>query len=139
MAEKEEYDIKEEKYLSWEEVKSLIGQIYDLVQHNQLDYVIGLPRGGLVPAVILSHKLSVPMMSLAEWKSMPWASSSSLKILLVDDIADKGETLKYNIGFFNYQNTVIATLHYKNRSKIVPSVYGRKVNDDVWLCYPWEQ
>jgi len=139
VAEKEDYGIKEEKFLSWQEINSLVDQVYDLVQHNPFDYVIGLPRGGLIPAVILSHKLSVPMISLAEWKSMPWANSSELKILLVDDIADKGETLKYNVGFFNYQNTLIATLHYKDRSKIVPSVYGRKINDDVWLHYPWEQ
>ena len=87
------------------------------------DYVVGLTRGGLVPAVMLSHYLSVPMNTLkvslrddGDTESNLWMAEDALghmteeeqilaaamccpkertKILIVDDINDTGSTLQW--------------------------------------------
>ena len=78
------------------------------------DYIVGISRGGLVPAVILSHKLAVPLYTLKVtlrdgkeedcdhnlWMSedaMGYGAAGCLEdektnILIVDDINDTGAT-----------------------------------------------
>ena len=75
------------------------------------DYIVGLTRGGLVPATMLSHYLEVPMhtlkVSLRDDDSGPesnlWMAEDALgdkyengsHILIVDDINDSGATLNW--------------------------------------------
>lgn len=79
------------------------------------DYVVGLTRGGLVPATMLSHYLEVPMeclkVSLRDSENGPesnlWMAEdaygyngpvglpSAKNILIVDDINDSGATLNW--------------------------------------------
>lgn len=76
------------------------------------DYVVGLTRGGLVPALMLSHYLSVPMNTLgvslrdgndAGPESNLWMAEDAYghnmdrpkNILIVDDINDSGATLNW--------------------------------------------
>lgn len=64
------------------------------------DVVIGLTRGGLVPAVALSHKLKIDRIIPVEWGRTYRQDLTSIKrsvinkkILIVDDILDDGTTL----------------------------------------------
>ena len=52
--------------LDWKEVQGMCGRIArDLTIDNwRPDYVVGLTRGGLAPAVLLSHYFNVPMHAL---------------------------------------------------------------------------
>ena len=74
------------------------------------DYIVGLTRGGLVPATMLSHYLDVPMhtlnVSLRDGDIGPesnlWMAEDAFgttapvkKILIVDDINDSGATLEW--------------------------------------------
>ena len=80
------------------------------------DYIVGLTRGGLVPALMLSHYLSVPMhtlnVSLRDSTTGPesnlWMAEDAFgyedggtqivkrhNILIVDDINDSGATLNW--------------------------------------------
>jgi len=82
------------------------------------DYVVGLTRGGLVPALMLSHYLEVPMETLKVSlrdseigpESKPWMAEDAFgypihdpmasgdgrkNILIVDDINDTGATLNW--------------------------------------------
>lgn len=82
------------------------------------DYIVGITRGGLVPAAMLSHYLDVPMHTLnisfgdsvgdtesnlwmaedafgyVSWDKTQWPALRK-KILIVDDINDSGRTLHY--------------------------------------------
>ena len=51
---------------------------------DKIDNIFGIPRGGLIPAVYLSHALDLPMV----------AEVKDARTLVVDDIADEGKTLK---------------------------------------------
>jgi hypoxanthine phosphoribosyltransferase len=74
------------------------------------DYIVGLTRGGLQAAVMLSHYLDVPMHTLnvslrdgtMEPESNLWMAEDAfgydkapMKILIVDDINDQGSTLNW--------------------------------------------
>ena len=74
------------------------------------DYIVGISRGGCVPAVMLSHLLKVPMWSLkvslrddVQCESSCWMAEDALgygisqtkNILIVDDINDSGATFKW--------------------------------------------
>lgn len=59
-------------------------------------------------------------------------------ILVVDDVADSGETLKLVLNSLKGKklNVKTATLHKKPWSKYSPNYYVHEVKE--WIVYPWE-
>ena len=44
--------------LTWQDVNNYVSRVANIVKDRQLSGVYGIPRGGLVLAVMLSHKLN---------------------------------------------------------------------------------
>jgi xanthine phosphoribosyltransferase len=100
-------------YYTWQEVEGLTLEIIRQISHDSWrpDYVVGLTRGGLVPANLISQYLEVPMetlkVSLRDDSTQPesnlWMSEDAFgtnrevpkNILIVDDINDSGATLNW--------------------------------------------
>ena len=125
-----EYDI-----VSWEDVDEAIEILAKQIEDSKIHYevIYGLARGGLVPAVMLSHRLKIPMVLNMEevWRLKVKNKNS----LIVDDISDTGETLRY----FYDQKFDIATLFVREHtSKIKPKYSYKNINHDNWLLFPWE-
>ena len=118
-------------YLSWEGYDSYIDSITNWVKTSDLNLgaVYGLPRGGLPIAVSLSHRLHLPL--LMDYYDRKIVTDK--KILVVDDIADTGHTLKD----FENKHNIICTFHYHEQSIIEPDYWIHKKDDD-WIVYPWE-
>jgi len=120
----------EKIYLSWNDVndavESLAHQIKNSNEH--IEAITGLPRGGLIPAVLLSHKLGLPYVNLSN------DCEGHENVLVVDDICDSGETLKEYYQFFP-----TATIHYKQTAIVKPDFYYSLTPEDKWVVYPWEQ
>ena len=125
------------KTYSWEDINNMTNKIVEYVNKNnlQFEFVIGVPKGGLILGVMLSHRLNVPYMELSDFLNKPF---SRMKILLVDEIVDRGNTMKRYLRYFDQLNTTIITLHYKSHSSIKPDYYVEEVPNDVWCVYPWE-
>ena len=117
--------MKETK-LSWHHIECLTQDILRQMQQDQWqpDYVVGLTRGGLTPAVLISQYLGIPMYALKislrdgnddsesnlwmseeafgyvsepeqETLSSRWDPDHRKKILIVDDINDSGATINW--------------------------------------------
>ena len=100
-------------FVSWQDVENHTQEILRQIQRDAWlpDYVVGLTRGGLVPANLISQYLDIPLetlkVSLRDDSSQPesnlWMAEDAFgdnenggkKILIVDDINDTGATLNY--------------------------------------------
>ena len=91
------------------------------MDYPNIDSVMGLPRGGLIPAVLISHELN-----------LPFVLHPGKNTLVVDDINDTGHTLSKAPGAY------WAVLHNKPTSKFKDCIYAKEVGDQ-WLVYPWER
>jgi hypoxanthine phosphoribosyltransferase len=120
----------EKIYLSWDEIEDAIESLaYQIKQSDKkIGSMNGLARGGLIPAVMLSHKLGIPFMNEN--------NNDEGYILIVDDICDTGETLEY----YNIHDYILtATIHHKQTAIIEPDFYYSLAPQDKWIVYPWEQ
>lgn len=119
------------KYISWLQIEEFIEDICRKYKNANLSGVYGLPRGGLVFAVMLSHRLNIPMLA-----------APTDGCLIIDDICDSGESL------IHYQNNTsegvnhkyhIVTMYYKdNKLGVKPESWGYKKKND-WIVFPWEE
>jgi len=110
--------------LDWEEIDRLVDILCEkiITQIPSIDSVMGLPRGGLIPAVMVSHRLGLPLVTLPEPHT-----------LVIDDIADSGVTLTNTPGIYT------AVLHYKPHTSVFkPNLYSVEYKGDDFLVYPWE-
>ena len=133
--------------------------------HWQPDVIVGILRGGIVPAVYLSHLLKAPLVAI-EWSTRDDAVGkeipenllgylySDANILLVDDICDSGLTLseiyeelgdaykQKHYALSSLGNLRSLVIHYnEGQENFAPDYFEYKINkakDNVWLVYPWE-
>ena len=116
-------------YYSWEDVYKLLDNIHAQTK-GKIDYVTGIPRGGTILAIMYSHRFDIPYF---EYKSNHYP-----RLLIIDDIADSGETILKWRG--EMSNPKFATLHYKTSSKAKPEYFAKEIPDDYgWIVYPWEK
>ena len=84
--------------------------------------VWGPPRGGLIMAVIISHNLELPY----------FTEPQGPRTLIVDDIADTGETL------WPFRKHPIVTCFFHQHSKVTPMFWLHE-KKDRWIVFPWER
>jgi len=110
-------------YLSWDDINILVEDLCQTIVSSgaQIKSITGIQRGGLIPAVMISHKLNIP-----------YVSRINKDTLVVDDICDTGETLESSIALYT------ATLHYKPTAAFTPDFYAKETGTE-WLVYPWER
>ncbi len=117
--------------------------------------IVGIARGGLFPALIISHLLDVPMESVyyssergaGDGKNhknfLPKLSAKPYsQILIVDDIYDTGNTLVEVTNYYITQQYDVSTavLYYKEGSaRRDPDVYIQQIPKDApWIVFPYE-
>lgn len=114
--------------ISWEQYNKDIHKLASVIEEQQADLhcIYGIPRGGLIPAVHLSHLLDLPLVE------KPYG-----KYLLVDDISDSGITLKNKVPPRAFCMT--ATLYTKKGTCYTPDFWVAEYPKEAWLIYPWEE
>src|ERR1700712_2326413 len=107
------------------------------------DFVIGIGRGGLVPAVYLSHLLKLPMLSIDHSAKVPGfadellgkvakKSAAGTRLLFVDDINDSGGTIDYICSLLadngcDNGNLRFAVLLTHSRSKVAVDYWDQAI------------
>ena len=129
-------NMAQKEYISWDKFGKMCSLLSDRLktEPRRIDVVFGVPRGGLLLAVYLSHHLNVPLLQHVSW------GIDHIKgyILVVDDISDTGITLSNIKSRLDRagKKYIITTLHYKPQTIVKPDYYISET--DKWIEYPWE-
>jgi hypoxanthine phosphoribosyltransferase len=110
-------------------IKQIIWQLTAGNKLDKFDAIYGVPRGGLVLAVALSHRLDKPLVSDIDQLSIPM---NKRRFLVVDEICDTGKTLSC------FKNLLTATIHYNPASSFRPTIWVHPKSTEDWIVYPWE-
>ncbi|MFH2024116.1 MAG: phosphoribosyltransferase [Candidatus Micrarchaeota archaeon] len=139
--------------INWDVAIKYCEQLASMIKHKP-DVIIGISRGGLVPARILSDILAVKEIKIIgasfytniektkDTLSITQHISEELNdksVLIVDDVADSGKSLKEVYDYIikkGAKKIKTATLHYKPKSIFKPDYYV--MITDAWIVYPWE-
>jgi len=121
------------------------------------DFIVGIGRGGLTPAVYLSHATGLPMLSV-DWSSQVADFADTLlarlaqrtrageRLLFLDDINDSGATIariratlaeaQADAGAVRFA-TLIDNRSSAERVDYAARDIDRRVTKD-WFVFPWE-
>ena len=129
------------RHISWIEVEYAVNQIVNKFEKFKFDYIFGISRGGLIPAVMLSHQLDIPL--IIDYKDLRLRYDGKINILIIDEINDTGKEMT-NIN--TYFQTILphvkiktATLHTKTTTKNNCDYTAEILCNNEWLVYPWEK
>ncbi|MCP3736084.1 phosphoribosyltransferase domain-containing protein [Sphingomonas sp. RP10(2022)] len=121
------------------------------------DFLIGIGRGGLTPAVYLSHAAGLPMLSVDHSSQVRDFADDALvrlaartrageRLLFLDDINDSGRTIAYirralatagaEAGGIRFA-TLIDNVSSAERVDYAARVIDRRETKD-WFVFPWE-
>lgn len=143
-------------HLTWMDVQRLSEKLADQIAESGFrpDIIVAVSRGGFDPARILSDELNIRSLAslqviyyagINERNDKPQvkyplnADISGLNVLVVDDVADSGNSLKVvkeYIDSLGPREVKMATLHHKPWSSFEPDFFAESV--DKWIIYPWE-
>lgn len=132
-------------YISDDEVKGCTQEIIrQCVMTNFIpQLVVGLSRGGLVPANYISQYFDCDFYALNKQELFPEHVDDVSNILIVDDINDSGKTftdVNNDISVFGIQVRYAALLDNAS-SDFTVDYYGREIDkakDPCWIVFPWE-
>ena len=96
-------------------------------------YVYGIPRGGLPIAVYIAHYHDI---EIIRWLDIKDCMLDTSKVLIVDDIADTGNTLYLHV---NIHNCDTAVLFIKPQSLFSPTYNVIDVDNEPYYLFPYEQ
>jgi len=142
------------EYISWEKLHQLCFELAERIQkrNHGFDKIVAISRGGLVVARILSDFLQLPIshMTIVAYQEIGESNKPLItegisvgvagnKLLLVDEIVDKGRTLiraKNYLANFGPKSIYAAVPIVKPLAQIKPdfSVY----ETDKWVIFPYE-
>lgn len=105
--------------LSWDDFEEAVGVLAAGLKGVNARAVYGEPRGGLLLAVALSHRLGLPLCLEAQPNAI-W----------VDDIVDSGRTRATATGA-----AFVAWFSRKPRSD---TLVARVCTGNEWVVFPWE-
>ncbi len=158
------------RIIDHEEFKNLVTNICRQISKDNWrpDYIVGISRGGLLPAVMISHYFDIPMKPLqvslrdggdcVSDLGMAEDAFDGKNILIVDDINDQGTTLDWIMkdwpsGCLPYDerweyvwgtNVRFAVVidNLSSQCSIGMNYWGTEINkaeEDEWIEFPYEE
>jgi len=134
-------------YISYDQVIERCKTLATQLKEQKPDLIVGIARGGLVPAVHLSHMLDLPMDTVL-WQTRDGGSKEYKRhiseqirlrktVVFVDDINDTGTTFTKLNKF--YGNALYVALLERPESAFKCDYAGEILTDPSWICFPWEE
>lgn len=152
------------KHYSWRYIERACKEIVKTYHPPPPQVIIGLSRGGWVPAVTFANLMGVREVysmgvasydasngyvedmqsSIRTYQRLPIncpGLSKGQPVLIVDDISDKGNTLRHVVDHVReaFGNPIqTASIFTKQGTSFTPDYYYKCVDDDQWVVFPWE-
>ena len=124
---------KEVRHLTWSHITELVDTLESKIRESKQHYelIAGIARGGLIPAIMLSHRLKLPMMAITDRTLIP----ISKRCLVIDEIYDTGATIQ-KLKDINPGIHVGVLFH----NEALPELEYFAVKDSLqqWIVFPWE-
>jgi hypoxanthine phosphoribosyltransferase len=142
------------RYISWVEYGNLSEALAEKVRSSgkAFDLVIGIARGGIPVAMVVSDRLGVKIDTITVKSYSGIAERGSVRIfstltedikgkrvLLVDDLVDQGDTMIGVKGFLSEKGAKVvetAVLFEKPWSKTHPDYFLE--TSEEWIVFPFE-
>jgi len=141
---------------TWSEAHEIMLKVAEKIRHDgfEPDTIVGLARGGLVPARVLSDLLEQSNLSTIRTECYVGTDKSKSKpvlseqlsvrvegqsVLLVDDVADTGRSLKLakkHIAESGAREIRIVALFKKPWSILRPDYSAAETSQ--WVVFPWD-
>ena len=142
------------KYYSYENFQNDTNTLIENVKEYNPQVIIAIARGGLTLAHAMAEGLDIRDVQSVRTELYDGSSKrkkielfgrcelqNKQKVLLVDDIADSGETLELVLASLKKSHPMIelksCTLFYKKTSLIEPDFWINEAND--WIDFFWER
>ena len=143
--------------ISWEQVAQLSKQLAKRIQASGFkpDCLMGITVGGLIPLGLLAEELDIRNVVTISARSysgrekgelevryLPTIDLKDKRVLLIDEVAETGTTLKHVVNLVNekYQPSELRTATLginKASSQFRPDFCGLEANE--WVTFPWEK
>src|SRR5512139_3015333 len=141
---------------TWNKVYEMLLDMAERIQLEGFkpDIIVGISRGGWLPARVLSDLLENPYITsvgaefyvgVYETNSEPRLTQQipvsvfDKRVLLVDDVVDTGKSvllIREHLARQGTKEMKILTLYFKPCSVVKPDFYSRETRD--WIVFPWE-
>ena len=141
---------------TWNQIYDMLLNLAEKIRKDGFkpDLIVGVSRGGWPPARVLSDLMDNPNLAnvraefylgVAETKGEPVltqpvsTSVGGKKVLIVDEVADTGKSLKLVKEHIIEDGAVkikVATVYYKPWSIVKPDYYEKETS--CWIVFPWE-
>lgn len=139
--------------ISWAQLHSLSYHLAERIQQQEVSYdaILAIARGGMPIASIMVDVMQLPVASItiSTYQQMSQQREPVIlfgtdnltgkRLLIVDDIADTGDTLIAASDYAKKQGALVtdtATLFYKSHSKHLPTYYAEATAN--WVIFPFE-
>lgn len=142
---------KSKIYVDYEDVLSLCKNLEHDIQKHKPTLIVGITRGGLLPALHLSHHLERPMKTIV-WqtreddnqeydKDLQSVIDSGRHVVFIDDINDSGRTFGEISKAYHCErpNVMFASLIKKVDTSYSNALAALTISDKRWIIFPWEK
>lgn len=155
-----EVEIPKPKVYTWIGTHKLINKLIGVLSANAVfDVVVGVSRGGLIPAVMVADYFNKPLFTISAshykhgelFDNTPaiklglggeiMTLDKTNRILIVDDVYDTGLTVETLSGFFKscgFTNIQTAVLINKAYDSIIQVFEAQKLERNFWVVFPWQ-
>jgi hypoxanthine phosphoribosyltransferase len=147
------------QYISWEDIDHYCYELAKQIKAKSKGYdvIIGVARGGLIPAVILSHLLDISSVmcigtssysknniqqKLYNYQNIAPELLFEKRVLIADDLVDSGltlDTIKNYYKIFADITIDTAVLFKKDCTKFKPDFFVKDVKKETWIVFPYER
>lgn len=137
-----------------QDIEDFARSVFGRFEQSGITHIVGLSRGGIIPAVYVSYYFDVPMIitNYSSPKGNGWYPQAQIEflpdanpinpnsvVLIIDEDCDSGRTLQDLSQFFKYRGITAytATVNERDASVFKPTYSWKIIPSEVTAVYPW--